>query len=124
MAFIFHYYLYVVFNKQYRFLAKKSSVSERVKTTFVHLLRYIISSGSQVSLCACFDPSMTRDPSLFLRGNFSKGQSETACMNVNITPHWGALGRYETRRAMYQRSADNIKAMLIGDGNMPSELKV
>ena len=44
------------------------------------------------------------------------------CPNATITPHWGAMGRYETRRAMYQRSVDNIKAVLIGDGNMPSEL--
>ena len=29
MAIAFHYYLYVAFNKQYRFLVKKSSVSER-----------------------------------------------------------------------------------------------
>ena len=42
-----------------------------------YLLRYTVSSGSQVILCACRAESMTRELSLDLSGSLSIGQSTT-----------------------------------------------
>ena len=43
------------------------------------------------------------------------------CANVTITPHWGSA-TLKTRKAMFQRAADNLAAVLLGSGDMPSEL--
>lgn len=44
--------------------------------------KYTISSCSQVILWACLLPSITRAPSLFLKGNFSIAQSAKICKNI------------------------------------------
>ena len=44
------------------------------------------------------------------------------CANATISPHWGSA-TLKTRKAMFQLAINNMRAVLGGDGQMPSELK-
>ena len=41
--------------------------------------------------------------------------------DVIITPHWGSA-TLRTRTKMFQLACDNVRAVLLGNGQMPSEL--
>ena len=45
-------------------------------------LMYTTSSGSHVTLLTCFEPSITREPSLFRKGSFSSKESNKKITNL------------------------------------------